>query len=60
MDHTSPPLLPLIEWAEQLLGRHAPCVGTLRKWAREGRIHPQPVKIGKLYFVERTAKYQGD
>ena len=55
-----PRLLPLADWAELLLGKHAPCIGTLRRWTREGRITPQPVKMGKLYFVERTAKYQGD
>ena len=60
MNDTSPRLLPLTEWAESLLGKHAPCVNTLRRWAREGRITPQPVKYGKLYFVERSAKYQGD
>lgn len=56
----SPRLLTLTGWAEQLLGAHAPCIGTLRRWAREGRITPQPVKYGKLYFVERNAKYRGD
>ena len=60
MNDASPTLLPLVEWAEQLLGKYAPSVGTLRKWAREGRIHPQPVKMGKLYVVERNAKYLGD
>jgi predicted site-specific integrase-resolvase len=55
-----PILLPLADWAKLLLGDHAPCVGTLRKWAREGRINPQPVKMGKLYVVERHARYLGD
>lgn len=60
MTPTSPRLLTLAEWSKQLLGEHGPCLGTLRKWAREGRITPQPVKYGKLYFVEPNAKYNGD
>lgn len=61
MNDASPPrLLTLVDWAEQMLGVHAPHVNTLRKWAREGRITPQPIKIGKPYFVERNAKYLGD
>jgi predicted site-specific integrase-resolvase len=57
---STPRLLTLAAWAETICGEHAPCITTLRRWAREGRITPQPVKYGKLYFVERHAKYQGD
>ncbi len=55
-----PRFVPLVDWAESLLGKHAPCVNTLRRWAREGRINPQPTKIGKLYVVERNATYRAD
>ena len=57
---SDPKLLTLVDWAERLLGVHAPCVNTLRRWAREGRITPQPVKYGKLYFCKPDAEYHGD
>lgn len=55
-----PQLLPLADWATARYGAHAPHINTLRRWAREGRIAPAPEKSGKTYFVEPTAKYQGD
>ena len=35
----------------------APCENTLRIWARGGRIVPAPMKIGRTYFVEPTARH---
>jgi hypothetical protein len=32
----------------------------LRKLAREGNIYPAPLKIGKTYYVEPTAKLLTD
>jgi predicted site-specific integrase-resolvase len=34
-----------------------PVNNTLRIWAREGRIVPAPMKIGRTYFVEQDAKH---
>lgn len=29
---------------------------TLRRWAREGEIHPAPEKVGKDWYVDENAK----
>lgn len=55
-----PSYLILSEWAQAKYGAHAPHINTLRRWVREGRIFPQPQKVGKTYFVLPTAEYQGD
>ena len=34
----------------------APSLWTLRRMAREGRIEPAPVKVGKAYFVPENAQ----
>ena len=33
-----------------------PAPRTVERWARFGRIHPQPVKIGRCWWVEPEAK----
>lgn len=55
-----PRLVPLAEWAKIVFGEHAPHVNTLHRWTHEGRIHPQPRKIGKNWFVPPSAEYQED
>ena len=35
----------------------APTMPTLRAWARQGRIHPAPVKAGRTWYVEESAQY---
>lgn len=58
---TAPPqLVPLKVWANLLLGAHAPHYNTLLRWAHEGRIQPQPKKIGRRWFVSPNADYVGD
>jgi predicted site-specific integrase-resolvase len=52
-----PRLLSLPDWAKREYGDKAPHIGTLRRWANEGRITPQPTKSGKTWFVVPTAKY---
>ena len=32
-----------------------PYIGTLRAWAREGKIYPPAQKIGKAYYVDENA-----
>ena len=48
--------LTLSEWAADQF-RTPPSPGTLRKWAREGRIQPVPIKHGRNYYVEVDAQY---
>lgn len=50
--------LTLQDWARRTYGDAAPCLATLRRWAREARIYPLPRKHGRTYFVTPDAKYQ--
>lgn len=50
-------LMRLERWAEEKYGRDKPSVHTLRRWARDGRIFPAPVKQGRSYFVQPDAEY---
>lgn len=47
-------LIPLTEWASR---RYAvpPSIDTLRRWVREGQIHPAPERAGRLYQVDENA-----
>lgn len=47
----------LDQWAADQF-RTPPSANTLRKWAREGRIAPAPVKHGRSYYVEAEAQYR--
>ncbi|MHC8396111.1 excisionase [Pseudomonas sp. LB3P93] len=49
--------LTLAEWASDHF-RTPPSPNTLRKWAREGRITPAPIKHGRSYYVEPNAYYR--
>ncbi len=61
-----------MEWAEGVSGRlitleqwlelnydtrAAPSIGTARRWAKNGNIHPQPVKNGRSYYLSQSAVY---
>lgn len=48
--------LSLEKWAEANFDP-TPTINTLRRWAREGRIFPAPVKHGRSYYVEPDAQY---
>lgn len=50
-------LVPLQVWATRTYGDAAPCLATLRRWARESRIFPAPEKHGRSYFVRPDAEY---
>ncbi|WP_110949890.1 excisionase [Pseudomonas bohemica] len=50
------PKMTLEEWAADQF-RTPPTQNTLRRWAREGRIAPAPVKHGRSYYVEADAYY---
>ena len=47
----------LDEWAAAEF-KTPPSPNTLRKWAREGRIAPPPIKHGRSYYVESDAHYK--
>jgi hypothetical protein len=55
-----PRYIPLTVWGTLLLGEHAPHENTLRRWVHDGRIQPQPVKIGKSWCVRKDAAYIPD
>lgn len=60
MSAVMPRLVPLKEWAKLVFGDYAPHVNTLHRWVNDGRIYPQPQKVGKNWFVKPTAEYKGD
>lgn len=53
-----PKLIPLSEWAVEMFGeKHKPHVNTLHRWVHDGRIRPQPKKVGNRFFVDPKAEY---
>ena len=46
----------LQEWA-QLNFSKVPHNNTLLRWVHEGRIQPQPIKIGRVWQVKPAAEY---
>lgn len=52
-----PRLIPVSEWAVLVFGEHKPHPSTLLRWIHDGKIKPQPKKIGRTYFVAPTAEY---
>ena len=53
-------LILLDTWGAQRFPDGTPHVQTLRKWAREGKIHPAPKKCGRAYYVTPDAEYLND
>jgi len=47
-------LIPLTDWAARRYAR-PPTIDTLRRWVREGQIHPPPERAGRLYQVDEHA-----
>ena len=56
----SPRYVPLSVWATHVFGDHCPHNNTLLKWVHEGRIQPQPKKIGRGWFLVPYAEYISD
>lgn len=50
-------LITLQQWNEHLFGGRY-TINTLRAWARDGNIHPAPIKIGKDWMVTADAEYR--
>jgi len=55
-----PRYIPLTFWIVLLLGEHAPHKNTVLRWVHEGRIYPQPIKVGKQWNVRKDAAYVPD
>lgn len=51
------PLIPLPDWGA-LNFDPVPSVRTLRSWASSGKIHPQPVLVGREYRCRPDAEYR--
>ena len=49
----------LQEWAEAMFSK-VPHANTLHRWVHDGRIQPQPQKIGRVWQVKRDAQYVAD
>lgn len=45
----------LADWAARLYDP-APSAWLLRKWCRDGEIHPAPERVGRDWYVEDTAR----
>jgi len=48
--------IPLTIWASERFDP-PPSIRTLRRWVRDGRIHPEPILAGREYRVRRDAEY---
>jgi predicted site-specific integrase-resolvase len=46
----------LKEWASMMFSK-VPHENTLLRWVHDGRIQPQPQKVGKAWQVKRDARY---
>lgn len=49
----------LQDWAHEEFDEPVPSMPTLLKYAKNGMISPQPVKAGRCWRVERTARFIG-
>jgi hypothetical protein len=54
-----PHFITLQEWAKLSFSK-VPHNNTLLRWVNEGRIQPQPEKIGRIWRVTRGAVYKAD
>ena len=58
LERAMPRLIPVSEWAVEVFGeKHKPHANTLLRWIHDGRIRPQPKKVGCRYFVDPKAEY---
>lgn len=52
-----PQLIKLSRWLDATYREDAPRIETARRWARDGNIHPSPIKHGREFFVQPSAVY---
>src|SRR4026209_282845 len=50
-------LITLDAWRALKYGASGPPIGTIRRWAAAGKIHPVPEKQGRAYYVREDARY---
>lgn len=50
-------LITLKQWDSERCPNNPHHPNTLRNWTKEGKIQPEPIKIGRRYLVKRKAKY---
>ena len=50
------PKITLSEWAVRYFAK-PPNIRTLRRWARNGKIYPKPIKAGREYVCCPDAQY---
>ncbi|MFM0732354.1 excisionase [Paraburkholderia sediminicola] len=34
-----------------------PAIGTARRWIKQGKIYPPPIKVGRSYYVDEKAVF---
>ena len=51
--------LKLIDWAQEEFDEPVPSYSTLMKYAKCGMISPAPVKAGRCWRVDKTARFTG-
>ncbi len=49
----------LSEWAKDEFGDPIPSITTLNKYAKNGMIFPPPVRVGKSWRVDPSARFVG-
>jgi hypothetical protein len=56
---TEPRLISLDRWRALTYGDdpRAPCLQTVYRWCRAGKIQPPPEKHGRAYFLDPDARY---
>ncbi|MCW5141098.1 excisionase [Burkholderia cenocepacia] len=49
--------LSLDKWIEREFDP-APTIRTARSWVKNRKIYPQPIKVGRTYYVDENAVFQ--
>lgn len=57
---TTAKLVRIRDWAKIVFGEKPPHPNTLHRWTHDGRIFPQPKKVGRNWYVNPNAEYRGD
>ncbi|QZN97826.1 excisionase [Symbiopectobacterium purcellii] len=52
-------MISLIEWAQAEFGEMAPSERVLKKYAKGRMIAPPAIKVGRLWMVDREARFVG-
>ena len=55
-----PARIPLESWIERHYPVKPPGIRTVRRWAREGKLYPPPIRHGRAYYIPADAEYRSD